>query len=171
MKLLPANIQQIGNPVFTARVTGRKKAGASGKKKLERKKKFKDEEEEQKEPIIDNDYDEPVVTKMEAEEIHEGEEDSYDKPMCKFCWSDETIVENPLLSTCKCKGGVQFIHYVCLKHWLNTKRVVKESQSKTVTTYIYKQFQCELCKTEYPYTFKTQNRKYCLVDYEKPENN
>ena len=27
-------------------------------------------------------------------------------PFCRFCWGNDTTVKNPLLSSCKCKGGV-----------------------------------------------------------------
>jgi E3 ubiquitin-protein ligase DOA10 len=45
-----------------------------------------------------------------------------DLPFCKICWVNDTSFENPLLSSCSCKGGVQFIHYQCLKQWLGTKK-------------------------------------------------
>lgn len=27
-------------------------------------------------------------------------------PFCRFCWVNDTSEENPLLSSCKCRGGV-----------------------------------------------------------------
>jgi hypothetical protein len=27
-------------------------------------------------------------------------------PFCRFCWVNETSEENPLMSSCKCRGGV-----------------------------------------------------------------
>ena len=33
---------------------------------------------------------------------------------------------------------------------------------------IWKAFECEICKFAYPLTFKTKNKKYNLVDYERP---
>ncbi len=27
-------------------------------------------------------------------------------PFCKICWVNDTSYENPLLSSCKCRGGV-----------------------------------------------------------------
>ena len=47
-------------------------------------------------------------------------------PFCRFCWVNETTEENPLLSSCKCRGGVQYVHYQCLKEWVKTKRTAKE---------------------------------------------
>lgn len=37
-------------------------------------------------------------------------------------------------------------------------------------SYTWKQFECEICKTPYPYVFKTQGRKYRLVDVDLPKS-
>ena len=87
-------------------------------------------------------------------------------PFCRFCWVNETTVKNPLLSSCKCRGGVQYVHYECLKEWLRTKRSTKEQPF--LNSYYFKQFECEICKTSYPYVFKANGRKYNLIDIEKP---
>ena len=72
--------------------------------------------------------DEQLVTKMDANEQrevtemalrpNEDEEDLMMKddidceslnkelPFCRFCWVNDTSEENPLLSSCKCRGGV-----------------------------------------------------------------
>jgi len=85
--------------------------------------------------------------------------------LCRFCWGSEFSLLNPLLSSCKCNGGIKYVHYQCLKEWLNSKRQVKEYS--TVATLMYKIFECELCKTPYPLFFKVGNRKYSLVDSPK----
>ena len=41
---------------------------------------------------------------------------------CRFCWQSEATPENPLLGTCKCKGGLGQIHFDCLLNWLNIRR-------------------------------------------------
>lgn len=62
---------------------------------------------------IDEDIIEPnEITKMDINENNEFEEEeevsSLNKeiPFCRFCWVNESTVKNPLLSTCKCRGGV-----------------------------------------------------------------
>lgn len=36
-------------------------------------------------------------------------------PQCRFCWSSSTQGEaNPLISSCKCSGGIRYIHLNCL---------------------------------------------------------
>lgn len=42
-------------------------------------------------------------------------------PQCRLCWDAEFDEDNPLLQVCKCRGGVEFIHFLCLKNWLKTK--------------------------------------------------
>lgn len=107
------------------------------------------------------------ITKIEQKE----EEQSFnrDLPFCKICWVNETSVENPLLSSCKCKGGVQYIHYQCLKQWLNTKRQVKSGPNYVMVSYL--SFHCEICKESYPYLFKTHEKTYELLDFDVSKQN
>jgi len=86
---------------------------------------------------------------------------------CRFCWNAEQPDGNPLLSSCRCDGSVRFIHYECLKNWIRVKMQKKEDDH--IISYIWKQFECEICKKAYPYTFKSNGRKYKLVDIEVPE--
>jgi hypothetical protein len=44
---------------------------------------------------------------------------------------------------------------------------VKEEDN--LISYSWKQFECEICKKPYPYIFKSNGRKYRLVDVEIPE--
>jgi hypothetical protein len=114
---------------------------------------------------------------MEAEEECGQEEeieidcgiadDSMGQIQCKICWSDDQSTENPLLCSCKCDGSVRYIHYDCLKHWLKQKMTTNEQES--CVSYTWKQFECEICKTPYPYVFRTQGRKYRLVDVALPQ--
>ena len=85
-----------------------------------------------------------------------------------MCWSNEQTPENPLLNSCKCDGSVRFIHFECLKHWLKQKMQKKEDAN--LVSYTWKQFECEICKKPYPYVFKSNGRKYRLVDVEVPDS-
>lgn len=93
------------------------------------------------------------------------EEDLVDSPSCRI-WFNEEETDNPLISPCKCSGSLKFIHYRCLKSWLESKRTIKSTQ--TTISYHWKSLECELCKTIYPELVKTQ---YSLVSYEKPATN
>lgn len=73
-----------------------------------------------------------------------------------------------MLNSCKCDGSVRFIHYECLKFWLKQKMAKKEEPN--VVSYTWKQFECELCKKPYPYVFKSNGKKYRLVDVDVPKD-
>jgi E3 ubiquitin-protein ligase DOA10 len=55
--------------------------------------------------------------------------DSSSQFACRICLSSgsEFEGENNLISPCKCIGTVKFIHEMCLKAWLNSKRESKET--------------------------------------------
>ena len=85
---------------------------------------------------------------------------------CRFCWSGEATEANPLLGTCACKGTVSQIHFECLRSWLNIRRQSKISPN--FTTYFWRAFECEICKTPYPLMMRSEGRNYNLVHYDKP---
>lgn len=73
---------------------------------------------------------------------------------CRYCYNDindEDKEENPLVSLCKCKGGSRYIHYKCVKQWMNLKLNVKECQN--TKNFYFKSFNCEICKVQYPCKF------------------
>ena len=78
------------------------------------------------------------------------------------------MIENPLLSVCKCSGGVGYVHYTCLKYWLKTKQ--SENRTFTSWTIYWRTFGCEICHQIYPYVFKANGRKYSLIDIQKPNS-
>lgn len=88
--------------------------------------------------------------------------------MCKFCWSAESTEDNPCIQACKCSGSVGFIHYKCLKSWLEVKQQSRETDE--FVTLFWKNFECEICKFGYPYLFKVNQRTYKLVDVKKPKS-
>ena len=73
--------------------------------------------------------------------------------------------ENPLLQCCKCAGTVGCIHLDCLKSWLEVKRQSKESTN--FSSFFWKTFECEICKSAYPLMIKKNKNKWKLVDYQK----
>jgi len=85
-----------------------------------------------------------------------------ERPFCRFCWTNDRSTENPLISACKCAGGVRFIHYNCLKAWLRTKLV--NQVFANVKSYYWKDFQCEICRHAYSCSYVTNGHKYSLVD-------
>ena len=94
-----------------------------------------------------------------------------DEKICKICYSDENNREsNPLVHLCNCNGGLRFSHFMCIKKWMETKLLIKENDKKTVKCYFIKSFNCEICKTPYPFKFKLTGieKPFELIDLQKP---
>lgn len=85
---------------------------------------------------------------------------------CRFCWVNEFTDVNPLLSTCLCSGGVRYVHLDCLKTWVQTKMQVERQIH--VVTFFWHNFECEICKTPFPFSFKCNGQSYNLVELQKP---
>lgn len=71
--------------------------------------------------------------------------------LCRICFSSTHTKNNPLFAPCKCTGTVKFVHFACLKSWLNLKLVSQHSAN--LRCYYWKSFECEICKTIYPCNF------------------
>ena len=94
-----------------------------------------------------------------------------DEKLCKICYSEDNDKENnPLVHLCNCNGGLRFSHFECIKKWMETKLVTKENEKKTVKSYNIKSFNCEICKTPYPFKFKLNGieKPFELIDLQKP---
>ena len=92
-----------------------------------------------------------------------------DLPACRICLGDENEVDNPLFAPCKCAGSMRLIHQGCLRTWFAAKRIVK--RAPVVTTYFWKNLECELCKTAYPYEVRSLDGRKLLniIEYDTPE--
>ena len=105
-------------------------------------------------------------TNVEKEEFKEKdyEMDSYYQQIrrqkgkiCRICFCEEdNPIKNPLICPCICKGSMKYIHYYCLKNWLNLKiesdlgyEINSEDEQPTIT-YNTKDISCELCKEKLP---------------------
>ena len=78
-----------------------------------------------------------------------------DIEICFICFKLESTIENPLVRICKCKN---FVHYECLKTFLNKKIILQENQKGTVITYYCPKFNCDVCLCPYE-----------LIDINQPE--
>jgi len=58
------------------------------------------------------------------------------------------------------------VHLECLKRWVSTKMIVE--RLPLIQTYFWNSFECEICKTPFPFTFKCNDRTYNLVELQKP---
>jgi len=82
---------------------------------------------------------------------------------------DDEEIGDPLIAPCKCAGSMRLVHCSCLKIWFANKRVVKHSN--IVSTYFWKNLECELCKHPYPCETKTIDGRSMLsiIEYSLPE--
>jgi len=96
---------------------------------------------------------------------------SEEKIQCRICYCEEEDLENnPMVHLCKCKGGINYAHYKCIKLWMRTKLLILMNQKKTVKTYYINKFNCEICKTPYPFRFKIpgHDKVFELIDIIRP---
>ena len=156
----------------------------SSKKKI-KKKNIKDNRKKNKKEDKDK-HDSPIKKEKTIINLKEREKDKDTiKPqekkekgkICRICLSGEdSPVKNPLICPCTCKGSMKFIHYFCLKNWLNLKiesdlgygRDI-ETEQPTIT-YSTKDIACELCKTKLPDYIKHKGKIY-NVSFYKPKYN
>jgi len=57
---------------------------------------------------------------------------------CRFCLSNKNSDKNPLISPCKCKGSLEFVHLKCLNRW---RRMDVQRNGRI----------CSLCLTNYAF--------------------
>ena len=84
---------------------------------------------------------------------------------CRICFSGGATKEDPLLKLCDCQA---IIHLSCLKKLFKDKVIIKENLSKTVTSYIWEKFNCEVCRKPYSSKYIYGDETYYLIDYIKP---
>ena len=72
--------------------------------------------------------------------------------ICRICYmeEDKDDPKNPLLQPCKCSGTMKYIHYTCLKNWINNKYYVQIEKNDDCEVYMINPAECELCKTKLP---------------------
>ena len=74
-------------------------------------------------------------------------------------------MNSPLLSPCKCSGGLKYIHLSCLQHWLISRSTSSTSSNDYCTIYNFNQISCELCKEIFPDFIKVDNTFYKIWDF------
>ena len=101
------------------------------------------------------------------------------KKICRICFGEEDKkinMENPLISPCLCKGSMKYIHYECLKNWLESK--IQSSPLSSIELkdsigmcYCSNDLICELCKTKFPdyinYNGKLLNLSFYKTSFKK----
>jgi hypothetical protein len=92
-----------------------------------------------------------------------NEINNINKPSCKICTCTSSDEENPLISPCNCSGSIGYIHLKCLKKCIDEMKIKKKIE-ENYFLYYWKNFECEICKKEYPKIIKFKNKYYQLVD-------
>ena len=95
------------------------------------------------------------------------------KPLCRICYGEDSTTENPLICPCVCKGSMKYIHYECLKNWLNSKieeDMSMDDKDREIESISYnrKDISCELCKEKLPDYIKYKGQYYNICFY-KPK--
>ena len=95
------------------------------------------------------------------------------KPTCRICYGEDTNEKNPLICPCICKGYMKYIHYECLKNWLNSKieddlNENSDERNPDCITYKRKNISCEICKEKFPDYIIHNNIYYNIIFY-KPK--
>ena len=89
--------------------------------------------------------------------------------VCRICLGeDDEPQANPLFSPCKCAGSMGVIHLECLREWLKGKKIQRTGE--TVSTFFWKNLECELCKERFPVEIELPDgRNHLILDYDLPD--
>ena len=88
------------------------------------------------------------------------------KKLCRICYGEEDLeMNNPLIQPCQCSGTMKFIHYQCLKKWINTQSFIKIDNNDYCSIFLIKNIECELCKSKYPDLIKYKNKIYEIIEF------
>ena len=88
--------------------------------------------------------------------------------MCRICLSNESEANNPLISPCKCSGSMKFIHLMCLRQWLNSRKVSRTTDN--CISFTWKSIDCEICKSNIPFSLDRIGKESELLRIEKPKS-
>jgi flagellar biosynthesis GTPase FlhF len=173
-----ANLNQNNNSLFVIEKTNKKENESANKiiskvgstKELFSMTKKNNKKNKDKDKIEKNKNEKKVKEKNEKDENSQKKKSNR---ICRICYGDDTTDENPLICPCICKGSMKYIHYECLKNWLNSKieediSVDSENPEVEVISYNRKDISCELCKEKLP-DYVKHNDRYYNISFYKPK--
>ena len=173
-----ANLNQNNNSLFVIEKTNKKENESANKiisKVGSNKELFsmtkKNNNKKTKDKVEKNNKNEKKVD--EKNEMDGNNQKNKSNRICRICYGDDTTSENPLICPCICKGSMKYIHYECLKNWLNSKieediSVDSENPEVEVISYNRKDISCELCKEKLP-DYVKHNDRYYNISFYKPK--
>ena len=88
------------------------------------------------------------------------------KKTCRICYCDDIEVNSPLITPCKCTGGLKYIHLKCLQNWIHAQSLnLSEESNNFCLVYNVKQISCEICKEKYPdFIYLNENDNNNILD-------
>lgn len=87
---------------------------------------------------------------------------------CRICLGEPGEDDNPFISPCACAGTMKYVHVKCLQYWLASKLTTKKGNA--ITSIVWKAFDCELCKKQFPSIFTANGQKYDSIDIPAPSS-
>lgn len=86
---------------------------------------------------------------------------------CRICLLSDSTPDNYLISVCKCKGTMKFIHVSCLQRCISNK-IQQKRISANVVMHYYTEIKCELCGFEYSESIRVKGKYIDLIQLEYP---
>ena len=83
---------------------------------------------------------------------------------CDICNISKCDEKNPIIKFCQCC----YIHYECLKDMIKRNTYIKENEK--VRNYYINNLKCKKCDFIFPLSFKLSDRKFELINIEKPSD-
>ena len=92
--------------------------------------------------------------------------------ICRICYMEEEDGgEDPLVQPCKCSGSLKYIHLKCLKHWIFTRSCMKVESNECCSVFVFKEVECEICKTKLPDLVSHNGKLHSLLDFSEEFKN
>ena len=85
---------------------------------------------------------------------------------CRICFRNDSDIDDPLITPCKCSGSMKYIHYKCLKKCILVKTSMKTNDNYLF--YSWKSYECEVCLSEYPKYIKYKLIIYPMIEVSIP---
>eukprot|EP00425_Heterocapsa_triquetra_P038213 CAMPEP_0195073094 /NCGR_PEP_ID=MMETSP0448-20130528/16508_1 /TAXON_ID=66468 /ORGANISM="Heterocapsa triquestra, Strain CCMP 448" /LENGTH=422 /DNA_ID=CAMNT_0040105163 /DNA_START=37 /DNA_END=1305 /DNA_ORIENTATION=+ len=83
--------------------------------------------------------------------------------LCRICLLEGPgeDKDDPLITPCKCKGSIEYVHLGCLRHWIRGRLNLSDTAGGS---YFYRPLACELCKAVYPTYVHVGHERSPLVE-------
>ncbi|KAF8819102.1 FHA domain-containing protein [Cardiosporidium cionae] len=99
---------------------------------------------------------------------HSGCVDGCGTQCCRICLSNYMEFGNPMVSPCKCKGSMEFVHLKCLRTWMMGRLNIQNGNLDATVSFFWRTLDCELCKTAYPTFVNAASKKIELLSIPRP---